>query len=242
MPISVISPLSAPGARRVRPDPLLWGPLCAAALAIALLQGAGGDLWLADHLYAAQGGRWALQHHWFTETLVHQWGKRLDVLAWLALAATRIVLARHPGTSAWWKPLNYLLVGTVAGPLLVAWMKSWTEVDCPWDLARYGGLHPYLGLLQPRPAGDGTGQCFPAGHASAGYGWVALFFGLGALRPRWAWAGLGIGLSVGLLFGIGQQLRGAHFMSHDIAALAVCWCAARALQRLMLPKPGPARA
>lgn len=242
MQISALSRLRAPAALRFHSDPLLWGPLCAAAAAIALLQGAGGDLWLADHLYAAQGGRWALQHHWITETLVHHWGKRLDIVAWLALAVARIVLARHPGTRAWWKPLDYLLVASLAGPLLVSWMKSWTDVDCPWDLARYGGLHPYVELLQPRPAGDGPGQCFPAGHASAGYGWVALFFGLGALQPRWGWIGLGVGLSAGLLFGISQQLRGAHFVSHDIAALTVCWCAARALQRLMLAGPRRERA
>jgi membrane-associated PAP2 superfamily phosphatase len=233
MQIPAVARLGAPTALRFRFDPLLWGPLCAAAAAIALLQGAGGDLWLADHLYAAEGGRWALEHHWLTETVVHQWGKRLDIVAWVAMAIARIVLARHPGTRAWWKPLNYLLIASVAGPLLVSWMKSWTDVDCPWDLARYGGLHPYVELFQPRPAGYGPGQCFPAGHSSAGYGWVALFFGLGALQPRWGWIGLGVGLSVGLAFGISQQLRGAHFLSHDVASVAVCWCAAWLVQRVM---------
>jgi len=220
---------------RLHPDLLLWGPLCAAAVAIALLQSAGGDLWLADHLYAWEGGRWALEHAWATETLVHQWGKRLDVVAWLALAAVRIYLVRKPAARTWGKPLNYLLVATVAGPLLVSWMKGWTLVDCPWDLARYGGAHPYIELLQARPAAYGPGRCFPAGHASAGYGWLALFFGLGAVRPRLGWFGLAIGAMIGLAFGIGQQLRGAHFLSHDIAAATTCWCMARLVQRFMLP-------
>lgn len=235
MQIPLASQLRFPGQVRRRPDLLFWTPLCLATALIALLQLGGGDLWLADHLYAAQGGHWALEHAWLTDKLIHQWGKRLDVLAWLALAATRIVLAFKPQTRAWWKPLNYLLVATIAGPLLVSWMKSWTHVDCPWDLARYGGVHPYVELLQPRPAGYGPGQCFPAGHASAGYGWVALFFGLGAINRGWSWAGLAIGLGVGLVFGISQQLRGAHFLSHDIAALTVCWCAACVLRHWMLP-------
>ncbi|SEM46175.1 Membrane-associated enzyme, PAP2 (acid phosphatase) superfamily [Pseudoxanthomonas sp. GM95] len=231
--------LAAP---RLRFDPLLWGPLCAMAAAIALLQGAGGDLWLADRLYAAEGGRWALEHHWVTETLVHQWGKHLDIVAWVAMAIARIVLSRYPAARAWWKPLNYLLVATLAGPLLVSWMKSWTDVDCPWDLTRYGGLHPYVELFQHRPSGYGPGQCFPAGHSSAGYGWVALFFGLGTIKPRWGWIGLGAGISVGLVFGISQQLRGAHFLSHDVASVAVCWCAAWCVQRLMLSGQGEDRA
>lgn len=227
------------GVARLRPDLLLWGPLAAAIAAIALLQGTGGDLWLADHLYALEGGRWALQHAWLTEELVHRWGKRLDILAWLAMAGTRVVLARDPRGRPWRRPLDYLLVATVAGPLMVSWLKSWTAVDCPWDLVRYGGSHPYLELLQPRPAGHGPGQCFPAGHASAGYGWLALFFGLGALNRRWGWIGLGIALGVGLVFGISQQLRGAHFLSHDVASAAVCWAVAWVCARLMLP-PQPA--
>ncbi len=235
MQIPAIRPVPASGLLRRRPDLQLWGPLCAAAAAIALLQGAGADLWLADHLYAAEGGRWALEHAWVTETLIHQWGKRLDVVAWLLLASIRIVLSREPSTRAWWRPLDYLLVATLAGPLMVSWMKSWTDVDCPWDLARYGGSHAYVELLQARPVGFGPGQCFPAGHASAGYGWVALFFGLGALNRRWGWIGLAAALAVGLVFGISQQLRGAHFLSHDVAAMAVCWCMAWIVQRLMLP-------
>ncbi|WP_235871731.1 phosphatase PAP2 family protein [Pseudoxanthomonas winnipegensis] len=223
-------------AARFHPDLLLWGPLCAAAVAIALLQGAGGDLWLADHVYAWEGGHWALQHAWATETLVHQWGKRTDVVIWLTLAALRIVLSREPSTRAWWRPLDYLLIASVAGPLLVSWMKSWTDVDCPWDLARYGGKHVYVELFQSRPAGYGPGQCFPAGHASAAYGWVALFFGLGAVQPRWGRIGLIAALCAGLLFGLSQQLRGAHFASHDIAAVAVCWTASWLLARLMLPR------
>jgi membrane-associated PAP2 superfamily phosphatase len=34
------------------------------------------------------------------------------------------------------------------------------------------------------------------------------------------------------VFGISQQLRGAHFISHDLAAIAICWTCAVALHRL----------
>ena len=38
------------------------------------------------------------------------------------------------------------------------------------------------------------GRCFPAGHASAGYAWVALYFFFLAAAPRWRWLGLSTGL------------------------------------------------
>ncbi|RYE95440.1 MAG: hypothetical protein EOO41_05650, partial [Methanobacteriota archaeon] len=79
--------------------------------------------------------------------------------------------------------------------------------------------------------------CFPAGHASAGYAWVALYFCALALRPAWRMPALWMGIAAGLLFGIAQQLRGAHFLSHDLWSLAVCWGTALALYWVMLARP-----
>ena len=44
-----------------------------------------------------------------------------------------------------------------------------------------------------------------------------------------------IGLGLGLLFGIGQQLRGAHFLSHDLWSLAICWTVSLVIFRLFWP-------
>jgi len=107
-------------------------------------------------------------------------------------------------------------------------------MDCPWDLLRYGGGKVYYGLFTRRPPGMGSAGCFPAGHASAGYAWVALYFFFLHARPRLRWWGLATGLLAGLVFGIAQQLRGAHFLSHDVWALMVCWLVALALYRGML--------
>src|SRR3546814_5297107 len=93
-------------------------------------------------------------------------------------------------------------------------MKSWTHVDCPWDLVGFGGTRSYHDLLAALPAHVPHGLCFPAGHARAGYAWVALFFFFGRTRPQWRWKGLAAGLCAGLVFGVSQQLRGAHFASH----------------------------
>ena len=41
-----------------------------------------------------------------------------------------------------------------------------------------------------------------------------------------------VGLAAGAVFGLAQQLRGAHFLSHDIASLAVCWAVACCVDRL----------
>lgn len=199
-----------------------------------LLLGLHGDQWLADRIYAWEGQRWSLQHQYLTEQVLHEEARKLCAVVWVALALSWSLtwLPSKPWRS-WRRPLGYLLAATLLSTLLVGWMKSWTNMDCPWDLLRYGGERAYHGLFAARSAAAPAGRCFPAGHASGGYAWVALYFFFAATRPRLRWLGLGVGLGAGALFGAAQQLRGAHFLSHDVWTLMICWCTALALQRLM---------
>ncbi|WP_372012564.1 phosphatase PAP2 family protein [Pseudoxanthomonas fibrivorans] len=183
----------------------------------------GGDRWLADAFFHLEGDRWALRDHWATAGLIHRGGKWASVLAGVAVLGLYLRSLRGRGRQALRRPLLYLLLATALGSTTVSVLKSVTHVDCPWDLARYGGHRAQAAPFAPPPAGVPPGRCYPAGHASAGYAWVALYFAARMWRPRLRWRGLGLGIGAGVLFGLGQQLRGAHFLSHDIAALAVCW-------------------
>jgi membrane-associated PAP2 superfamily phosphatase len=232
LPLAGISPpgspvMSAPAA--VPASPADWSPLLVLGVFFCAWTMLHGDVWLADRLYAWEGHAWALRHAHATQQLIHLLGRDVSAMAWLAVLAAWLVALGRAGLTALRKPLLYLLVATALSTLLVAWIKSWSNMDCPWDLARYGGTRPYVGLFALRPAGLERGVCFPAGHAGAGYTWLALYFFLTVVKPRLRWLGLGIGVGAGLLFGISQQLRGAHFLSHDIAAAAVCWSCAMAL-------------
>lgn len=199
-----------------------------AALLAGLLQYAGGDLWLADRIYRWQGGQWALRDTWFFSTVLHRGGHHLSVVAWLAVVAAWAASGRWKIVPAHWRrPLGYLAVTVLASTLLVGLIKRCSGVDCPWDLLRYGGTHAYLAPFSPASLGQ-PGACFPAGHASAGYAWVAAGFALAAnpRRARLAWA---LAIAAGLVFGISQQIRGAHFLSHDIWTAALCWLVAARL-------------
>lgn len=203
---------------------LCW-PLLGMGLLIAAWTIGRGDLWLADRVYAWEGARWALKHAFLTQDIIHIAGRDLSAAAWLCALACYLVARRRDDWSHLRRPLVCLLLATLAGTLLVAWFKSWSNVDCPWDLVRYGGARPYVDLFSVRPVGLARGACFPAGHASAGYAWFSLYFFLLAVRPQWRWCGFATGLAFGLLFGMSQQLRGAHFLSHDLWTATLCWTA-----------------
>jgi membrane-associated PAP2 superfamily phosphatase len=220
-------------------------PLAGFIVANFVLLGLGGDRWIAGHLYLWEGGGWALKDGFITRTLVHEGGKRLSALAWLCVVAAAAVAWRRPAWRAWRGPLLYLALAVLLSTSIVAWMKSWTHVDCPWDLVGFGGTRSYHDLLAALPPHAPPGRCFPAGHASAGYAWLALFFFFERTHPAWRWRGLAVGLGAGLVFGISQQLRGAHFVSHDAWTLTICWLVALLLHQAMFVReaavaPAPA--
>ncbi len=209
----------------------LWLPLGVGLALIAALQ-AGADQWLADALVRIEGGRWAWRHAPWLELGVHRAGRDASIVAWLALAAASGIAAfRNAGALRWRRATGYVLVCVVLGTLAVSLLKAVTNVDCPWDLARYGGTRPLIGLLDVRPQALPRARCFPAGHASAGYAWLGLYFAALQVAPHRRRAALTLALGAGLLFGVGQQLRGAHFASHDAATALVCWLVALGLWR-----------
>lgn len=195
---------------------------------LLLLDIGGGDIWLAAKLYALEGQQWALRDYWLTEDILHQGARKLNYL--LALATVITTLYYHwldktkPDLSKAYLALTLSLLCSFA---LVAYLKAITNIACPWSLAMFGGSEPYIHILQPRPSYLPYSQCFPAGHASVGYAWVALYYFLRHSRPHYRYAGLAAGLIGGAILGFTQQLRGAHFMSHDLTTLFICLCCAK---------------
>lgn len=209
-------------------------PVIATLVASVALVQLDGDFLLADLVYAAQGHTWALRDSWVTTTLVHEAGKSASAVVWLAVLVAWVWSLADRRLTDLRRPLGYLVVTTLVGCVAISALKAVTGMDCPWDLQRYGGGQVFVGLFQLRPAGMPAAACFPAGHASAGYAWVTLYFFFSAVRPKLRWFGLAAALLIGATFGISQQLRGAHFMSHDLWTLLICWLVALAGADLML--------
>ena len=210
----------------------LWLPLLAFATAIGVIAMLQLDWALAHRLYAWEGYRWVLKKAFLTEAVLHRAGHDLRVAAWAGVLTAWLAALKRESLAVWRKPLGYLALSILVSTLLIAWIKSWSNMDCPWDIEGLGGVRPYVELLAARPAWLPDGRCFPAGHASGGYAWMSLYFFCLLSRPQLRWLGLAAGLGAGLVFGIGQQLRGAHFLSHDLWTAMLCWLVAFGLYDL----------
>ncbi len=109
-------------------------------------------------------------------------------------------------------------------PLLVAGSKQFTNVYCPYQIRRYDGLYPYIKLFESYPEGfhpKRAGKCFPAGHATGGFAFMALYFVFRSRRAKML--GLASGLVLGWAMGLYQMLKGAHYLSHTVVTMLLAW-------------------
>lgn len=198
-------------------------PLLVFAAVAWILEATPIDVMLADWLYQLQGGEWRFKDHWLMQNILHDGGLYLievlyaSVLIGFGLSFLYAPLRRYRFGLLW------LFITLILCPITVSALKHATHVDCPWDLARYGGLRPYIRTFEAHPGTFPYGQCFPSSHASSAFAFVALYFFFFRYHPRFRWWGLATGIGMGASYGIDQQLRGAHLLSHDVWALAVCW-------------------
>ena len=165
---------------------------------------------------------WRGADAWLTNEALHTGGRWL--IRSIVLAAAIFWASTLRGAASdWRRPAGYFVLAVVLTVGITGLLKTITNVDCPWDLEVFGGRYPYVPLFGDRPDELRPGQCFPAAHASSGYALVALYFVFRERAPRLAYCGLGAGVLVGLVFGLAQQSRGAHFVSHDLWSAMLAW-------------------
>lgn len=189
----------------------------------------------ADFLYRLEGGRWAWRDAWLTRAVIHDGGRKLVLVAVLFVLALIVAGFRVQRLRPCRRGLTYVLVSAVVSGLLINILKAVTHMDCPWDLVRYGGDRPFHALWDLAAYPVSSGRCFPAGHASAAYAWFGAYFFARVHVPRYRKPALAAVIILGLVFGLGQQLRGAHFLSHDLWTAALCWGVAVVLAPLGFP-------
>lgn len=195
------------------------------------------DLWMSRHFYNAELHQWVYKDNLLAETVLHVGGRYLVyVSAALILGCVLVSFRPTSGFHRYRRELIFLLLASISGPIIIAFLKNNTHIYCPWNLALFGGDKPYLRLFDAVGDNLQIGHCFPAAHSGSGFAFVSLYFFLFRVKPEYKGYGLCFGLFLGGVYGVAQQVRGAHFLSHDVAALAVCWFSAWALFVLFFRK------
>lgn len=182
------------------------------ALARSLFFDAATQHWLGE----GEGAWWARE-------LIHTHGRWLVRLVAAAALFAWIATFFVKRMRSWRRRAGFAFLAVALSTAIVGVLKVITNVDCPWDLTGFGGDRPFVYLFADRPDSLPHAACFPGAHSSSGF---AMFFGYFLLRDRSrrqaALALLGA-ILVGVIFSIGQQARGAHFLSHDLTSAVIVW-------------------
>jgi membrane-associated PAP2 superfamily phosphatase len=177
------------------------------------------DLMIEDYYFDATTHQFIWKNTWFAKDLMHGYVKlcitNIGYLLLLILLLDFIYPWRF--ISQWLRiRLRFVAVASLTITTSVSMFKHYSVLHCPWDIERYGGIAPFLRLLDTVPSTMQSGHCFPAGHATVGL-WLAAFCVCWLpSKPKTAFAVFLSGLSVGFALGWVQQMRGAHFLFHTL--------------------------
>ncbi len=177
------------------------------------------------HLAGGTPNGFPLRDNWFASNILHEDARRLGwlVALWLCIGVgwPTWILQKLDMQERIELPIVVLL-----SLLCVFSIKSFSHTSCPWDLKEFGGVATYVSHWAIGVRDGGTGGCFPAGHATAGFSFLGGYFVWRRRYPRIAKVWVSVALVVGFFLGFVQQVRGAHYMSHTLWSGWICWTSA----------------
>ena len=150
-------------------------------------------------------------------------GSRWVGMALLALTVLNAVRPIGPWRTVE-KPERLLCLAVTLVCLgMIAALKRVSQTSCPLDLQEFGGRAHYVCYWLAGIADGGPGHCFPSGHASLAFSFLAMAFALRRSEPRLARRLQFAVCLFGATVGLAQIARGAHFLSHVLWTAWLCW-------------------
>ena len=196
-------------------------PLMGIVFVTAALGVANVDIRIEEYFYSPEGGWFSGQTEpWF---FLYHFG---NIPAFLLCAAGlfSFLLSFFGRAFLPYRKIGlFLVVFMILGPglLINTVFKDHWGRPRPADIVQFGGSEPFRHFWEiGRP---GQGKSFPSGHASVGFFLFAPFFVLRNSRREWALFFLIIGISYGMLMGLGRMVQGGHFLTDVLWAGAITY-------------------
>jgi membrane-associated PAP2 superfamily phosphatase len=181
------------------------------------------DFRFSQFFYDFETQQWPLRNSLITKTVFHDWGQKLSIIMGVVIFLIFLTSLFLTKLNPYRKHLLFLFLASVSGPIFIAILKNSTHIYCPWSLEIFGGDKPYIKLFDVINGSLPVGHCFPGGHSGGGFAFLSLYFYWMVVKPEYKYRGLAMGLFIGFIFALTQEARGAHFISHDISSLLLCW-------------------
>ena len=196
------------------------------ALIILLARYTPLDHALTGLFYDPATQRFPLRDQALWAVIMHTGLKYLSVAAWFALLLWWLSLRRQSSRQPLRRAMGFTLIVTLLAALAVSSLRAISPHSCPWDLSAFGGTAEYFRFFDTVPPNPGPGHCAPSGHAASGFVWLTGYIALRGVDRTAARYALVFSLVLGVLTGLTQLVRGAHFLSHVLLTAWICFAVA----------------
>jgi membrane-associated PAP2 superfamily phosphatase len=196
------------------------------ALIILLARYTPLDHALTGLFYDPVTHRFPLRDQAFWAVIMHTGLKYLSVALWFALLIAWMVFRRRPSWQRHRQAIGFTLLVAPLAALTVSSLRAISPHSCPWDLSAFGGTAEYFRFFDSVPLNPGPGRCAPSGHAASGFAWLTGYIALRGVDRTAARNALAFSLVLGVLTGLTQLARGAHFLSHVLLTAWICFTVA----------------
>jgi len=183
------------------------------------------DTALQDLVYNTQTQQWILSksdqpyHFIFYRSI-----KLLLIFVSISLLLALLFFRKSEIIILYKKGLTIVFLSLIFVTTISVEIKNHSNMPCPKHQIHYGGDYPdtvvWERYAQPYDMLPPT-KCWPAGHASAGFALLSLFFLFKRTRNRYI--GLVMGLGLGWSMGTYKMLIGDHYFSHTFITMLLSW-------------------
>lgn len=181
-----------------------------------------------DHLlispfYSKIPPHWPWRNSFVTEKIIHKGGVKFIILFTVSLLGICFLNGKIKKNKLNQFFICFSILASALSIEVIYLLKKINPIQCPWNLDFFSGNDRFVSLYQFFDTNLSFPKCFPAGHSSAAYAWISFYFASQLITGKKNYKWLLPGLILGFVYGFDQQIRGAHFFSHDIATLFLCW-------------------
>lgn len=182
------------------------------------------DMLVQDYFYNFTTHKWilpwSLQPYKF---IFYDGAKRFLILFAILLLIFSIIFRKKTVIQKYKRGIIIIILSAIFVPSIVGVIKNNTNMPCPKNELRYGGIYQKTAVWEKYPTDfvKPKMKCWPAGHASGGFALMSLFFLFKRNRNRFM--GLGLGLFVGWSTGLYKMIIGDHFLSHTTITMILAW-------------------
>ncbi len=183
------------------------------------------DIYIQDQFYNFQ------THKWIVDESLQPWKfifydgiKRGLLIVGAIFIIVYIYASLKDKFKSYQKGLLIVVLSSILVPTVVGGLKKTTNMPCPHAEIRYSGELPRTAVWEcytPEYANKKSKACWPAGHASAGFALLSLYFLFHSRRNKIF--ALGGAMIVGWSMGMYKMLVGDHFFSHTLITMILAW-------------------